>query len=176
MGFYNDSDRVLNIVIEDEEYSYYDEFLEPHSTSFYYSDTGTFDFIVYEEDGSFYRDLSNFQVKETEGTCNYLWVDLEAKFPAIIVNYNTFYENGGFYAQSVRQYQSTELIYQVIDNTEQAFIPSIYYQCEFVNPFDPMPNSIDVGDNVYGIVPLDKNYDNLEDLYTYLSEYIEKYN
>lgn len=176
MGFYNDSGRVLNIVIEDEEFNYYDEFLKPQSTSFYYSDTGTFDLIVYEEDGSFYREVKNFRISETEGSCNYLWVDLAAEFPAVVVNFNSLYEEGGFYAQSVRQYQSTELIYQAIENTEQPFIPGIYYQCEFVNPFEPIPSSIDVGDNVYGIVPLDQHYDNLEDLYTYLSEYIEKYN
>jgi hypothetical protein len=176
LGFFNNSDRVLNIVIEDEKYSYYDKFIDPQSTIYYYGDTGTFDFVVYEEDGAFLRQESDVQIRENPGTLeNYLWFDLEGENPILVANLNSYY-GGSSFVENMTKYQSLELVHKYIQHSSPPFEPDLYYQSEIVHPFESMPSEVDLGDNVYAIIPLDNGYEDLDELHSYIITYIEKYN
>ncbi|MGB1247623.1 MAG: hypothetical protein ACPG4Z_01970 [Chitinophagales bacterium] len=177
LGFYNNSDQTLNLVIEDEEFSYYDEFIEPYSTGYYYIDTGTYDFVVWDEEGYFVREVLSYKVNENPSTAieNYLLFDLAAEYPTVVANLNSFYEGGWDYTQSVHSYKDKGLIHKYIDNTEMPFEPDFYYQTEWIHPFDDeMPNTIDAGDNVYAIIPLDMDYTYEEDVEEAIVNYIQE--
>lgn len=175
LGFFNTSDRTLNIVIEDSTTIYFDEFIAPQSTFFYSADQGTFDFIFYEEDGTFLREALAVEINENKGTTgNYLWFDLEGENPILIANLNSYY--GGSFTDQMTQFQNKELFHKYIKDSSIPFEPDLYHQSEPVQRISKMPSSVDMVDNVYAIIPMGQDYEMEKDILNYVLNYLEKYN